>query len=263
MMFLTVNASVWGCPWCRVLHKATGSTSWRASTPVWIHLSSLNASTWLAIQTQHNKAHKALAFSCNFRVHAESQLLSCHEIPAAPTPSDSPKAERINWFVAYGLMRVFSRWIYWGGMCTATPGVLSTAVLTLGQITGVLCALFPPYSISAAALVLRRFSQSLWREKRAACVLFLLSVLSPFLPPPISRKFVPFLVMALCSFTIKVIHQRDRAVFSACLPERYSWLWELHSLSLMSSYMVLGAFPTPSIPLTAQTLWVEWWEQNW
>ena len=41
--------------------------------------------------------------------------------------------------------------------------------------------------------VLRRFSKSLWREKGAACVLFLLLlVLSPFLPPPSSSKFVPF-----------------------------------------------------------------------
>lgn len=147
-------------------------------------------------------------------------------------------------------------------MCTPTQRVQSITVFTVGQFTDGSSALPLPTLPLQLPSVRRRFSKSLSRERRAAYVLFLLLlILSPFLPSPSSSKFVPFFSNG--SFTIKVIHQRDRAVFSACLPERYSWLQELHSLSLMSSYMVLGAFPTPSIPLTAQTLWVEWWGQSW
>lgn len=93
------------------------------------------------------------------------------------------------------------------------------------------------------------------KKKSGKCLIFIVVGSFPFPPPiPAPANFSLSSVMALCSFTIKVIHQRDTATLSACLPGSYSWLQELHSLFLMSSYMVLGTFPAPSIPLTAQTL---------
>lgn len=90
MILLTVSASMWGCPWCRVLHKFTRSLCWRASTPVWIHLSSLKALTWWASQTQHHQAHQVPASAYDFRVRVEVHLLSSYEVPAAPIPCYLP-----------------------------------------------------------------------------------------------------------------------------------------------------------------------------
>lgn len=128
-------------------------------------------------------------------------------------------------------------------MCSPTPGALSIALLTLGHFT------------SAAASNLQE-SPKASEEKREQHVSYFYWCWFFFFSSPLQALANLCLssVMVLCSFTIKVIYQRDRIVFSACLPERYSWLQELHSLFLMSSYMVLGAFPTPSIPLTAETL---------